>query len=147
MKKILLIGSMVVASLVMSGCDVADDATDGDADDVGNYVSGTTYDAVYLDDLYMGFVISGYNNKGENVALSFCDNSYTYSRAKSQTESFYGTFRIDGNEVEMTDKTSAGGSYVLNGRSGSLETGYTYDCNALSRDLTVEAITKVDCSY
>ena len=141
MKKI-VVGSILVLSMVLvNGCGGGSSDGDGSAGGGGEQPSRSEYEYIEITNLWEGYEIDGVNNRNEKITLFYCrDGYYEYYR---NNEEFSGSYNVVGAEIQMID--DKGGSYVLETGNALLEVGEIYPCDALSRDLQVNAIFASDC--
>lgn len=125
---------VLFALLSLIGCD------SGDSGDGSN--NSNEYNSINIDELDYGFSIVGYNSDNESVELIYCSTgNYEYYRGSN---SFYGSFNIVGDEVQMYDND--GGSYIIStSGTGSFEVGEYYYIFDISSDITVNEINEVSC--
>lgn len=125
---------VLFALLSLIGCD------SGDSGDGSN--NSNQYNSININELDYGFSIVGVSSDYESVRLIYCSTgNYEYYRGNS---SFYGSFNIVGDEVQMYDND--GGSYVIvTYGTNSLDVGETYAIRGLSSDITVSEINEISC--
>jgi hypothetical protein len=96
-----------------------------------------SYPIVNLQDLEDGYIVSGVNDSGQNVTLSFCFDKYDYYSGDSQ---WYGYYTLNGQRINMFDETPTGGSYRIDTFNGRLEVGEIYTIDFQNDEIIVESI-------
>ncbi len=96
-----------------------------------------SYDVVDLLDLKDGYIVSGENDSGQNVTLSFCFDDYNYYSGDRQWNGYY---RLNGQRINMFDETPTGGSYRIDTFNGLLEVGEIYTIDFQNDEIFVRSI-------
>ncbi len=130
MKKLINLLFLSVAVVMFTGCGaVVDDGLN-------------TLSSLDINKLTFGYKIQGYNNSSQDVELIYCNSDYTYYRG---SESFYGSFTINGSGVVVNMYDDAGGSYILDTYNGYIEVGSYYTIDYVSDEITVTDILPITC--
>jgi hypothetical protein len=103
-----------------------------------------SYEFVKLSDLKDGYSVRGTNLNGLEMRLDFCLYRYDYTSGK---RSWYGSYGINSDRINLYDETPTGGSYRIDTITSVLEVGELYTIDFQDDEILVEEILEdLDCN-
>lgn len=126
--KMILLG---ITLLALTACGGSSDNS------VAPAIEEPTYDRVKIENLQDGYIVSGLNDNGENVTLSFCLDNYNYYSGNGHWNGYY---TLNRQRINMFDETPTGGSYRIDTFNGLLEVGEIYTIDFQNDEIIVHSI-------
>lgn len=139
MQKIIRLCSSAIAVIALSACGGTSSTSNAEEDNIIEVedILPQSYAFVDVLDLDDGYIAKGQNFSGEEVSLGFCLGSYTYNSAD---ESWYGSYSLNGQRINMFDETDTGGSYRIDTFNSLLEVGEAYTIDFQNDEIIIEEI-------